>query len=149
MSTTIKKHVDHWINSSNESLKDMEALLKSDRRMNAMYTGHLAVEKMFKAILAAQDVKIIWQHKLVPLAEKCGFGLTSDLRAELLLITEFNTAAKYASVKSMIHQRCTPQYVKQSAILIRKWHKYLKLEVMRLRAALPDRTPATHPEDMF
>ena len=59
MSLTLKQHVDHWVSSSAESLLDMEAAINSKRRMNALYCGHLSVEKMFKALLAARDTQII------------------------------------------------------------------------------------------
>jgi len=145
MSMTIKQHVDHWLSSSEESLRDMGAALKSGRRMNAMYTGHLAVEKILKALLAAQDEEIIYKHNLVTLAKRC--GLTTDMaqEAELITINEFNIAAKYASVKSKIYKRCTQKYTVVWSAIIRKWHKAIKQEVMRLRAALPDRTPASYP----
>jgi type II secretory pathway predicted ATPase ExeA len=43
---TRKQHVDYWLNGSSESIKDMQAAIKSKRRAIAMFCGHLAVEKM-------------------------------------------------------------------------------------------------------
>ena len=113
--------------------------------MNAMYTGHLAVEKILKALLAAQDEEIIYKHNLVTLARRCGLTMSAAQEAELIVINEFNIAAKYASVKSKIYKRCTPQYTATWLAVIRKWHKAIKQEVMRLRTTLPDKTPASYP----
>ena len=145
MSMTVKQHVDHWVSSSEESLRDMGAALKSGRRMNAMYTGHLAVEKIMKALLAAQDEEIIYKHNLVTLTNRCGLTMNAAQESELVTITEFNIAAKYASVKSKIYKKCTPKYTAAWSSVIRKWHKAIKQEVIRLRAALPDRKPASYP----
>ena len=144
MSMTIKQHVDHWLASSEESLRDMRAAFKSGRRMNAMYTGHLAVEKIFKALLAAQDEEIIYTHNLVTLAKRCGLSLTAAQEAELVTLNEFNIASKYASIKSAIYKRCTSKYTATWSAVIRKWQKAIKQEVVQIRAKLPDRTPASH-----
>jgi len=114
-----------------------------------MYTGHLSLEKMFKAILAAQDQQIIWTHNLVILANRCGLTLTAEYEAELRVINEFNIAAKYASVKSQIMKRCTPEYTAEWAAIIFKWHKFLKQHAEELRSLIPDRTPAAYPEDLY
>ena len=149
MSMTIKQHVDHWLNSSNESLRTMEVLLKNDRRMDAMYFGHLSVEKAFKALAAAQNSKIIFEHNLVTLANHCGIVLTDDMQLELQAINEFNTKARYASNKSRIYSLCTPKYVSAWAVIIRKWQKLLKKQVAQLRAALPNNTPAQFPVNEY
>jgi HEPN domain-containing protein len=46
----------------------MNACLKCGRRMYAMMAGHLAVEKMFKAVLTAKDEEILKIHNLIRLA---------------------------------------------------------------------------------
>ena len=149
MILTLKQHVDHWVSSSIESLLDMEAAVKSKRRMNALYCGHLSVEKMFKALLAARDTQIIWKHDLLKLAAMCGLVLNSGQEAELDTLNQFNLAAKYSSVKSKIYALCTPQYTDTWAANIRKWHKFLKKQVIGERAALPNNKAATYPEDRF
>jgi len=49
---TIKQHIDHWVNASGESIKDMDASLRSKRRMLALFSGHQAIEKILKALFA-------------------------------------------------------------------------------------------------
>ena len=71
MSKTIKQHVDHWISSSDENIKDMSAALKSKRNVNALYSGHQAIEKILKAILAAQNKEIAHIHRIERLTDLC------------------------------------------------------------------------------
>ena len=97
---TRKQHVDYWLCGSAESLKDMRSAIKSKRRTNALFCGHLAVEKMMKALCAARNVKISREHRLLILAKESGY--VSELSAaeiqELLTITSFNIEARFDKI---------------------------------------------------
>jgi len=146
---TIKQHVDHWLNSSDESYRDMTALLEKKRWTASLYFGHLTLEKLLKAILAANNVQIIYTHKLCLLADACGLVLSDEQREELDIITEFNTATRYASVKAAIYKRCTPAYTKAQIRIIKKWKKYMREAVINCRATVTDKTTASYPEKSF
>jgi HEPN domain-containing protein len=149
MSFTIKQHVDHWISSSNESVKDMNAALKSNRRLNAVYCGHQSIEKIFKALLASKNIQIVYTHKTAKLASLCGLGLTQKQIDELDAIDQFYIASKYASAKSKLYALCTPQYTKQWIDIIRNWHRHIKQQVITERASLPNNIPAMYPENLY
>ena len=149
MSLTIKQHVDHWISSSNESAKDMEAAFKSKRYLNAVYCGHQSLEKIFKALQAAKNIQIVYTHKTAMLANMCGFGLTQEQLDELNSIDQFYIAAKYASAKSNLYAICTPQYTKQWINIMRNWRKCIKQQVIAERASLPNNIPANFPENQY
>jgi len=149
MSMTIKQHVDHWINSSDENMKDMSAALKSKRRENALYSGQQALEKILKAVLAAQNMEIAHIHRIERLTDLCGIIITDIERVELAKITGFYMNTRYSSAKSLFRQSCTPQFTAENASTIRKWHRLFKQYALQLRATLPDRTPAAYPEKTF
>jgi HEPN domain-containing protein len=149
MSMTLKQHVDHWVDSSNSNFDSMECLFKNKHYLEAMYMGHLSVEKLFKAMLACFDKPIKYTHSLTQLAELCNIVLTDEIAAELKGINRFNVDAKYASRKSVVYKQCTPQFIEKWSEIISKWHSLLKEQVLELRESLPDRIPATHPVDTF
>jgi len=149
MNMTIKQHADHWINASSESIKDMDASLRSKRRMLALFSGHQAIEKILKALLAAQDKQIPHIHKLTILASQCGLRLDAAQQAELAEITGFYIATKYTSVKSQFQQICTPQYVNTWAKIVRNWRRTLKQQTLLARSEAKDKAPAAHPENTF
>jgi len=149
MSMTIKQHVDHWINSSDENMRDMSAAIKSKRRENALYSGHQALEKILKAVLAAQNLEIAHIHRIERLTDLCGIIITDIERVELTKITGFYMNTRYSSVKSQFRQSCTPRFTAENASTIRKWHRLFKRYALQLRATLPDRTPAAYPEKTF
>ena len=146
MSLTLKGHVDYWIKLSSESTYDMRAALRSGRRTNALFCGHLAVEKILKALCAVRCVPTdqIWGHNLFKLASLAGLwvGLTVSQQTELATITTFNIEARYDDYKRQFTALCTKQYASQWVSIIEIWCKNIKQIVIQERALLPNNKSA-------
>ena len=142
---TRKQHVDYWLRSASENMKDMRAALKSNRRANAMFCGHLAVEKMLKALCAVRGKRIYREHHLLKLAKEAGLiaTLTTAQQEELLTITGFNIEARYDDYKQRFQVTCTSEYVNIWSKKITAWHKDLKMIIIQERASLPNNKPDT------
>ena len=142
---TKKQHVDYWLSSASDSMKDMRASIKSKRRTNAMFCGHLALEKMLKALCAVRNVTINREHKLLNLAKDSGYikQLTHLQQQELLTITSFNISARYDDYKRRFQSVCTSQYVDSWSRKITFWYKELRKVVLLERNMLPNNTPDT------
>ena len=140
---TRKQHVDYWLHSAAENLKDMRSAIKSKRRVNAMFCGHLAIEKMLKALCAVSNVPIEREHKLLVLAKDSGYitQLSATERQELLTITSFNIEARYDDYKRRFNAICTPQYVDIWSKIISQWYKKVRAIVLHERSALPNNEP--------
>ena len=123
----------------------MRAAIKSKRRSNAMFCGHLAMEKMLKALCAVRGKKIYREHNLLKLAKEAGLIVTLTIaqQEELLTITGFNIEARYDDYKLRFQVACTPQYVKIWFKKITAWNKDLKKIVLQERAMLPNNVPDT------
>ena len=78
-----------------------------------MFCGHLAVEKMLKALCAVRGKRIYREHNLLKLAKEAGLivTLTTAQQEELLTITGFNIEARYDDYKQRFQTMCTPKYV--------------------------------------
>ena len=143
---TLKQHVDYWLKLSNDSLLDMRAAFRSGRRTNALFCGHLAIEKILKAFCAVRLVSTqnIWGHNLFKLANSAGLWehLTASQQTELATITTFNIEARYDDFKRHFAQLCTPQYTKQWVSIIETWYLQLKQQILKERALLPNNTLA-------
>ena len=144
MSLTAKGQVDYWLKLSKESLLDMRAALRSGRRVNALFCGHLAVEKTVKALCAVRRVPSnqIWGHNLISLTQKANYTLSVQKVTELGTITSFNLAARYDDHKRQFATICTPQYAKMWATVIEAWCSDFEQTVKQERALLPNNTPA-------
>ena len=140
---TRKQHVDYWLRGASENMKDMRAAIQSKRRVNAMFCGHLAIEKMLKGLCAVRDIEVMRDHELVRLARKSGLDatLSADQRKELAIITSFNMEARYDDTKRRFHDTCTPKFVDEWSRKIKAWYKYLKRMILQERAALPNNKP--------
>ncbi|MDR2571440.1 MAG: HEPN domain-containing protein, partial [Oscillospiraceae bacterium] len=80
MSMTVKQHTDSWSKSAYESMVSSRILLKNKRKIEALFFGHLAIEKILKAILAAKNLTIPkgrQGHDLVYLASIAKIQLTA------------------------------------------------------------------------
>ena len=146
MSLTLKGQVDYWVKLSSESLLDMRAALRSGRRSNALFCGHLAIEKVLKALCAARYIPSnqIWGHNLIKLADSAGLwgGFNPSQQVEIATITTFNIQARYDDYKRQFNLLCTKQYAQQWVLIIEKWYADIKHIVEQERAFLPNRTPA-------
>ena len=113
MSLTVKGQVDYWLKLSRESVLDMRSALRSKRRVNAMFCGHLAIEKILKALCAVRFVPSdqTWGHNLLLLAQRANFPLTNQQALELGTITSFNLMARYDDHKMQFAKTCTQSYV--------------------------------------
>ena len=128
---TIKGQVDYWLRLSNDSLLDMRSALRNGRRVNALFCGHLALEKMLKALCAARYVTSanIWGHNLLKLAKDANYSLEATQSAELNAINSFNISARYDDRKLGFAKICTPAYAKQWTMVIESWYARLKLAI--------------------
>ena len=144
MSLTAKGQVDYWVKLSTESLLDMRSALRSGRRTNALFCGHLAIEKMLKALCASRCVpgNQIWGHNLVQLSQKANYSLSDTQVMELGTITGFNLSARYDDYKRQFAQLCTKQYAQHWALVVETLYTNLKQIVFQDRALLPNRIPA-------
>ena len=137
---TRKQHVDYWLYSASENMKDMRTAIKGKRRTMAMFCGHLALEKMLKGLCAVRNIAVWREHELVKLARKSGLDatLSPEQRNELSIISSFNIAARYDDTKMRFHETCTPKFVSTWSKKIAGWYKYLKPLILQERAALPN-----------
>ena len=140
---TRKQHVDYWLHGAAESMKDMRGAIKSKRKVNAMFCGHLTIEKMLKGLCAVRNVEVWRDHKLLKIADNAGLTdfLTDTQIDELATITSFNIEARYDDTKKRFHDMCTSKYVAEWSKKIIAWHKYLKILILQERAALINNEP--------
>ena len=122
-------------------MADMRANVKSKRRVAALFFGHLAIEKMLKALCAAKCVVIPFDHKLLKLSKEAGLVLSQAQEMELGTITSFNINARYDDYRQRFHQLCTQQYTATWVSKINEWYKFLKPFVLQERANLPNNRP--------
>ena len=100
--------VEYWIVEAEESLRVAAHLFEKKDYSYALFFGHLAVEKIIKAIF----VKNINQnaprsHNLNRLAKAAMITTTEQQQNDLIRITAFNLEARYPDYKRDFRKKCT------------------------------------------
>lgn len=121
----IEKIKKHWIETSNDDFKTMNALFKSKSYNWTLFVGHISVEKLLKALYVKSHKKHAPPiHNLYRLAELCEIDLTDEFSDWLDTITSFNINARYDDYKKEFNSLCTRKFTTlwvDRIMELRKW----------------------------
>ena len=96
---------------SYKKLKVADHLFEKKDFSYSLFFGHLAVEKMIKAIyVKKKDEHAPHIHNLVRLAEQADIALSTELKETLIMITAFNLESRYPDEKRSFRSKCTEPY---------------------------------------
>ena len=105
--------------------------LKKPTTHNALFFGHLAIEKVLKALYALRLKEHAPPiHNLLRLAKAIGLNLDDERTEALLRIAAFNIEARYPDVKRDFRRMCTPEYTERQMALIRELFEWLRSQAV-------------------
>lgn len=124
---SMQKTIDYWLEEAEEALKVADHLFEKNDFSYSLFFGHLAVEKIIKAIYVQKRNEHAPQiHNLLRLAEQAGITMSAEQKEALIVITAFNLESRYPDEKRSFRIKCTEQYTKVELGKIRKIIKWLK-----------------------
>ncbi len=121
--------MNYWIESSDEDYNVMSVLHKNKKNSYCLFFGHLAIEKLLKALYAKNNKNTPHapkSHDLLYLAEKTELKLTERQEDLLDIITRFNMNARYDDYKKEFYLKCTDEYTEQQLKNIEEVRIWLK-----------------------
>lgn len=122
-----KEIIDYWITEAEESLIVAEHLFEKRDFSYSLFFGHLAVEKMIKAILVKNgNPQVPRTHNLLRLAKAAQIRLNDAQQSSLIRITAFNLETRYPDYKKEFRKKCTQQFTRMELEKIREVAKWLK-----------------------
>jgi len=124
-----EQFMKYWINSSDADFEVMLSMYASKHYHWSLFVGHLALEKLFKALYAKshpQKPDAPFIHNLIILAQKCNIQLDDDMFDKLTVINTFNIATRYADAKNDFYARCTKEYAQEQINNIKEIREWLK-----------------------
>jgi len=128
----MKKTIDYWMEESAEAFKVARHLFEKKDYSYALFFGHLAIEKMLKAIYVERKGEHAPQiHNLVRLAEQSGLSLSDEQKEALNRITAFNLEARYPDEKRSFRLKCTEQFTSSELSNIQEIMQWLR-SIMKL-----------------
>ncbi len=122
-----KTIIDFWASEAEESLHVAEHLFEKKDYSYALFFGHLAVEKIIKAVLVKNtNQQVPRSHNLLRLAQEAHMEITEDQKRTLIRITAFNLEARYPDYKKEFRKKCTLQFTATELRKIKEVFSWLK-----------------------
>ncbi len=123
----VEKTIGYWLESAAYDLETGKTLLRSKKYPYALFFGHLAVEKVLKALVVKQTGDHApFTHSLVMLAGKSALEIPEamvDLLAEFM---EFHTEARYPDAKMDFYQKCKKEFAQEKFKEIKEVYTWLR-----------------------
>ena len=106
---TKEEHIEYWIKSSDQNSETMEYLFKGGKYVEALFFGHLTLEKICKALWIKNNEfnyppKI---HNLVSLLEKCLIHINEDDLEFLDIMNRYQLEGRYPDYLNLIYKETT------------------------------------------
>mgnify|MGYP001560215491 CR=1 FL=1 len=99
--------VGYWRQSANEAKENAEETYTNNHVDWAFFFWHLAIEKLFKGIIAKNGKTPLPVHDLAKLASIAGITLSAKQRDNLDEITTYNIDARYDDYKRNFYKKVT------------------------------------------
>jgi HEPN domain-containing protein len=123
----VEEVIHYWLVEAEEALQVAEHLVEKADYSYALFFGHLAVEKMLKALHASrirQHAPPV--HNLLRLARLAGVEPDETQIEALLAITAFNIEARYPDLKRTFRQRCTSEFAAREMARVKEVFGWLR-----------------------
>ena len=126
MTLDIDKLINFWVSEAQEALKVAGHLVEKEDFSYALFFGHLALEKMLKALC----IKKLQDHappihNLVRLSKIAGIKLDEQTESDFLTITAFNIESRYPDFKNSFRKKCTQEFTLNQIEIIKRYFKWL------------------------
>lgn len=126
MNFDIEKTIQYWRESASYDLETGKSLIESKRYPYALFFGHLAIEKLLKALV----VKVTKEHapcthSLMHLASKLALKIPESVSDKLAEFMEFHIEARYPDEKMNFYEKCTEEFTRQKFNEIEEVYQWL------------------------
>jgi HEPN domain-containing protein len=122
----VKRAITYWHEEAKEALQVADHLYEKQDYSYALFFGHLAIEKMLKALyVARRNEQAPPVHNLVRLAEVAGLAMDSQRKESLVRITTFNLEARYPDESRNFRKKCTEEFTRLELTRIKEVFQWL------------------------
>jgi len=114
----IDQIIGYWSSEAEDDLKVADHLFEKEDYSYALFFGHLAVEKILKALYVKKNREHAPPiHNLLRIAKSAGLKLEENRIEQLNIISAFNIEARYPDIKRSFRAKCTKEF---TALQMRK-----------------------------
>ncbi|MEW6107733.1 MAG: HEPN domain-containing protein [Nitrospirota bacterium] len=121
------KTVTYWIDGAKYDIGVANAMLKARKFPYALFMGHLALEKLLKAVVVKRTKKHApFTHSLPYLAEKTGLKFPEHIQIKLREFMEFHFEGRYPDANKAFYKKCTRDFSTRNLRAIKEVFKWVK-----------------------
>ena len=127
----VEQVTQFWLIEAEEALTVADHLMEKADYSYALFFGHLAVEKLLKALYAARLREHAPPvHNLIRLSRAVGLEMDEKQVATLITITAFNIEARYPDLKRNFRRQCSAAYSGEQMAIIKEVVSWLKSKLV-------------------
>ena len=127
MKFDVEKTVSYWLESAKYDLETAESLFQTRKYPYALFFGHLAMEKLLKALVVRETGEHApYTHSLPLLASKLTLKIPEEIGRKLAGFMEFYFEARYPEEQKKFYKKCTRGFTEPHLNEIKKVFKWLK-----------------------
>jgi len=126
----VGKTVKYWLEGAKYDMSVARAMFKLKKYPYALFMGHLAIEKLLKALVVKNTKKHApYTHSLEKLARKSKIDIQDQMHIKLREFMEFHFEARYPGEQKDFYKKCNYTYTKEKFKEIREVFKWLKSQL--------------------
>jgi HEPN domain-containing protein len=126
MTFDVARTVKYWIDSAAYDLDTGRSLLDAKRFPYALFFGHLALEKILKALaVRATQTHAPHTHSLTLLAGKTNLEVSESILDRLAEYTEFHLESRYPDEKREFYEKCSEEFAREKFEEMVELYKWL------------------------
>ncbi len=124
-------YINHWLRSSDHDLEVAETLYENEKYDYCLFLGHLALEKMLKALYIQNTDNLIPPkiHNLVKLADLALIDLSVEIEQDFLKINQFQLSTRYPDYQFAFYKTCTQDFSAKNLNRIKDLLQWLKSQI--------------------
>ena len=126
----VDKTITYWHRGAKYDLSVASALIKAKKYPYALFMGHLALEKILKALVVKRTrLHAPFSHSLPYLGEKTGVKLPRTIRLKLREFMEFHFEARYPDASKAFYDKCAKAYTVRRFREIKEVSKWIEAKL--------------------
>lgn len=107
----IEKTVQYWLDGAEYDMGVAEAMYEKEKYPYALFMGHLALEKLLKALVVKTTQEHApYTHSLSLLAEKTGIEIPQKILKRVARFMEFHFEVRYPKEQKKFYNKCTKEF---------------------------------------
>src|SRR3990170_2795137 len=123
----VGRTVKYWLEGAEYDMDVAKALYEKKKYPYALFMGHLALEKLLKALVVKTTQQHApYTHSLTHLAEKMAIRIPRNMMKKLIVFMEFHFEARYPEEEKKFYKKCTKEFAGKKMQEIKEVYIWLK-----------------------